>query len=96
MKVPPRDRGKKAPSQAPLSGDQLIRDYLTRVAQAGLWLPKGVRMAFIGREQRRKISSAYPAPSKFRALHARSPKPRNTMASFASGACSAEIRRITT
>jgi hypothetical protein len=53
MKVPPRDRGKKASQQAPLSGDQLIRDYLTRVAQAGLWLPKGVRMAFIGRTKAR-------------------------------------------
>jgi hypothetical protein len=48
MKVPPRDRGKKV-SQANLSGDQLVRDYLTRLAQAGLRLPKGPRMAFIGR-----------------------------------------------
>lgn len=52
MKVPPRDRGKKA-SPVPLSGDQLVRDYLTRVAQAGLWLPKGARMAFIGRTKAR-------------------------------------------
>jgi hypothetical protein len=30
------------------SGDQLIREYLTRVAQAGLGLPKGARMKFVG------------------------------------------------
>jgi hypothetical protein len=38
----------KQPAANP-SGDQLIREYLTRVAQAGQRLPKGARMAFIGR-----------------------------------------------
>jgi hypothetical protein len=38
----------KVPAANP-SGDQLIREYLTRVAQAGQRLPKGARLAFIGR-----------------------------------------------
>jgi hypothetical protein len=32
-----------------LSGEQLVTDYLTRVAQAARLLPKGARMAFVGR-----------------------------------------------
>jgi hypothetical protein len=32
-----------------LSGDQLVQDYLTRVAAAARHLPKGARMAFVGR-----------------------------------------------
>jgi hypothetical protein len=32
-----------------LSGDQLVQDYLTRVATAARHLPKGARMAFVGR-----------------------------------------------
>src|SRR6516165_10654418 len=31
------------------SGEQLVTDYLTRVAQQALLLPKGDRMAFVGR-----------------------------------------------
>ena len=42
----------RVPSANP-SGDQLIRDYLTRVTHAGLRLPKGQRMAFIGRTKAR-------------------------------------------
>src|SRR5215475_4729545 len=38
----------KVPAAKP-SGDQLIREYLTRVAQAGQRLPKGVRLAFVSR-----------------------------------------------
>lgn len=32
-----------------LSGEQLVTDYMTRVAQAARLLPKGARMAFVGR-----------------------------------------------
>jgi hypothetical protein len=32
-----------------LSGEQIVTDYLTRVAQAARLLPKGARMAFVGR-----------------------------------------------
>jgi len=32
-----------------LSGEQLVTDYLSRVAQAARLLPKGARMAFVGR-----------------------------------------------
>ena len=32
-----------------LSGDQLVQDYLTRVAAAARHLPKGARIAFVGR-----------------------------------------------
>jgi len=32
-----------------LSGEQIVTDYLTRVAQAARLLPKGPRMAFVGR-----------------------------------------------
>jgi hypothetical protein len=32
-----------------LSGSQLIQDYMTRVAAAARHLPKGARMAFVGR-----------------------------------------------
>ncbi len=32
-----------------LSGDQLVQDYLARVAAAARQLPKGARMAFVGR-----------------------------------------------
>src|SRR5215470_11956952 len=32
-----------------LSGEQLVTDYMTRVAQASRLLPKGARMAFVGR-----------------------------------------------
>jgi len=32
-----------------LSGDQLVQDYLTRVAGAARHLPKGARIAFVGR-----------------------------------------------
>lgn len=42
----------KVPAANP-SGDQLIREYLTRVAQAGQRLPKGARLAFIGRTRAR-------------------------------------------
>jgi hypothetical protein len=55
MKVPPRQgmiRGLKAPPANP-SGDQLIREYLTRLTHAGLRLPKGQRMAFVGRTKAR-------------------------------------------
>src|SRR5581483_12400974 len=47
------DRGMaKVPAAKP-SGDQLIREYLTRIAQAGQRLPKGARLAFIGRTRTR-------------------------------------------
>ena len=42
----------KVPAANP-SGDQLIREYLTRIAQAGQRLPKGARLAFIGRTRTR-------------------------------------------
>ncbi len=42
----------KVPAAKP-SGDQLIREYLTRIAQAGQRLPKGARLAFIGRTRTR-------------------------------------------
>jgi len=42
----------KVPAANP-PGDQLIREYLTRVAQAGQRLPKGARLAFIGRTRTR-------------------------------------------
>ena len=32
-----------------LSGEQIVTDYMTRVAQAARLLPKGARMAFVGR-----------------------------------------------
>ena len=32
-----------------LSGEQMVTDYMTRVAQAARLLPKGARMAFVGR-----------------------------------------------
>ena len=32
-----------------LSGEQLVTDYMTRVAQAARLLPKGTRMTFVGR-----------------------------------------------
>src|SRR6516162_11313658 len=32
-----------------LSGEQLVTDYMTRVAEAARLLPKGARMAFVGR-----------------------------------------------
>jgi len=32
-----------------LSGDQLVQDYLTRVAAAARHLPKGARIAFVSR-----------------------------------------------
>lgn len=47
-----RVRGRKAPPASP-SGDELIRDYLTRVTHASLRLPKGARMAFVSRTQAR-------------------------------------------
>jgi hypothetical protein len=42
----------KVPAAKP-SGDQLIREYLTRVTQAGQRLPKGARLAFVGRTRAR-------------------------------------------
>jgi hypothetical protein len=36
-----------------LSGDRLIQDYLHRLSQAALRLPKGTRMAFVGRVRAR-------------------------------------------
>jgi hypothetical protein len=41
------------PPAANPSGDQLIREYLTRVTHSALRLPKGARMAFIGRTRAR-------------------------------------------
>src|SRR2546421_9878944 len=41
------DRDMKVPASP--SGDQLIQDYLTRVAAAARLLPKGARIAFVGR-----------------------------------------------
>ena len=36
-------------SRPNLSGEQLVTDYLSRVAQASRQLPKGARMSFVGR-----------------------------------------------
>src|SRR5690348_282250 len=41
------DRGMRA--RPNLSGEQIVTDYMTRVAQAARLLPKGARMAFVGR-----------------------------------------------
>ncbi len=60
MKVPPRLRGKNVPL-ANVSGDQLVRDYLSRVTHASLRLPKGARMVFVSRIRARVERECGPA-----------------------------------
>jgi hypothetical protein len=65
-----------------LSGEQIVTDYMTRVAQAARLLPKGARMAFVGRTRalvEREVGppGTYTDPQHVTAVLARLGKPED-------------------